>query len=72
MQNQPQQRSFFKSNPIVARVEPVQRIEALNEYAKLINDVLAIEGYNYQGIKQNVSTITSTIDVNPTTSPSTN
>lgn len=64
----PQQRTFFKPNPIVARIEPVQRIEALNEYAKLINDVLAIEGYNYQGVKQNIETTTTTIDVNPTTS----
>ena len=71
--NQPQRRTFFIPNPIVARVEPVQRIEALNEYAKLINDVLAIEGYNYQGVKQNVETVTTTIDVNPTAStPSTN
>jgi hypothetical protein len=64
----PQQRQFFKPNPIVARVEPAQRIEALNEYAKIINDVLAIEGFNYQGVKQNVETVTTTIDVNPTTS----
>jgi hypothetical protein len=63
--NQPTKRTFFIPNPIVSRIEPTQRLEALNEYAKLINDVLAIEGYNYQGVKQNVETVTTTIDVNP-------
>ena len=65
--NQPTKRTFFIPNPIVSRVEPAQRLEALNEYAKLINDVLSIEGFNYNGIKQNAESGTSTIDVNPTT-----
>ena len=66
--NQPTKRTFFIPNPIVSRIEPVQRLEALNEYAKLINDVLAIEGFQYNGVKQNAETLTTTIDVNPVVS----
>ena len=58
----PNQRPFFKANPIVARVEPQQRIEALVEHARVITDVLYVEGYVFNGLKQNVETQTSIVE----------
>jgi hypothetical protein len=59
-------RRYYRVNPIPSTVQTNQRIDALNEYAKLINDVLAIEGYSYNGIKQNAETLTQSVDVLPT------
>jgi hypothetical protein len=58
----PRQRSFFRANPIVSRVEPQQRIEALIEHARIMTDVLFVEGYTFNGIKQNVDTQTPIVE----------
>ncbi len=58
-------RRYTRANPILSTVQKNQRIDALNEYAKLINDVLAIEGYTYNGLKQNAETLTQTVDIFP-------
>ena len=55
----PQPKRWTKVRPIVSSIEPNQKLDALDQSAKiLVNETIFIDGYTYQtGVVQNVTPV---------------